>query len=91
MQFFKVRPWDEPKDKRLFTSLFATAWGCDCDEARIRKLLTNILLGSRCCLDFSLEMLPLPETSSFYRSGLVQKIQDLVDLVLSRKLESQQC
>lgn len=28
----EVRPWDEPKDKRLFTSLFAAPWGCDCDE-----------------------------------------------------------
>ena len=74
-----MRPWDEPKDKRLFTSLFATAWGCDCDEARIHKLLTNILYHSRCCLDFSSEMPPQPETSGFYRSSeLVQVYQVLI-------------
>ena len=27
-----VKPWECPKDRRLFTSLYAAGWGCDCDE-----------------------------------------------------------
>ena len=67
----KVRPWDEPKDKRLFTSLFATAWGCDCDEVKSLEATMvgpiPIHLDRRCSLDFSLGTLLLPETSDFYR------------------------
>ena len=29
---WQVRPWECPKDRRLFTSLYAEGWGCDCDE-----------------------------------------------------------
>ena len=29
---WQIKPWECPKDKRLFTSLYATPWGCDCDE-----------------------------------------------------------
>ena len=29
---WQVKPWDCPKDSRLFTSLYAQGWGCDCDE-----------------------------------------------------------
>ena len=29
---WQVKPWDWPKDSRLFTSLYGSGWGCDCDE-----------------------------------------------------------
>ena len=29
---WQVKPWLSPKDSRLFTSLYASGWGCDCDE-----------------------------------------------------------
>ena len=95
-----MRPWDEPKDKRLFTSLFATAWGCDCDEVRIvfkqyahnpqskvRMVQTTCsqIFQSRCCLDFSSEMPPLPEMSGFYRSSkLVQVYQQVLICILQK-------
>ena len=29
---WQVKPWECRKDTRLFTSLYAAGWGCDCDE-----------------------------------------------------------
>lgn len=29
---WRVKPWECPKDSRLFTSLYAAGWGVDCDE-----------------------------------------------------------
>ena len=29
---WQIKPWESPKDCRLFTSLYASGWGCDCDE-----------------------------------------------------------
>ena len=29
---WKIKPWEEAKDKNLFTSVLAAGWGVDCDE-----------------------------------------------------------
>ena len=39
---WQVKPWDQKKDNRLFTSMFAAAWGCDCDE-----VLPGIFIGDK--------------------------------------------
>ena len=39
---WKIKPWESPKDSRLFTSLYASGWGCDCDE-----MVPGIFIGDK--------------------------------------------
>ena len=29
---WRIKPWNEKKDSRLFTSMYGQGWGVDCDE-----------------------------------------------------------
>ena len=37
---WRIKPWDQPKDRYLFTSVLASGWGVDCDE-----VFPNIFIG----------------------------------------------
>ena len=39
---WRVKPWDSPKDRGLFTSVLAVGWGVDCDEVH-----QNIFIGDK--------------------------------------------
>ena len=39
---WQIKPWESPKDSRLFTSLYASGWGCDCDE-----MVPGIFIGDK--------------------------------------------
>jgi hypothetical protein len=54
---WRVKPWDSPKDRNLYTSVMATGWGVDCDEVH-----SNIFIGDKvsivCFTDLSKLHLP---------------------------------
>lgn len=37
---WRIKPWDEPKSSRLFSSVMASGWGVDCDE-----VYPNLFIG----------------------------------------------